>query len=130
MAVIYDLLGRKRNIEHLRAVQRLEELKATSGSNPWPVIEECFKVWESTNPGHWEAHLVGVYDLRATRKDSKFASTIDPNTGGILRYTLDIPEKVMYMIRMLYSVEELPMDRKFFLEFGRRFPNLKVASHL
>ena len=87
-------------------------------------------MWESTNPGHWEAHLVGVYDLRATRKDSKFASTIDPNTGGILRYTLDIPEKVMYMIRMLYSVEELPMDRKFFLEFGRRFPNLKVASHL
>ena len=130
MTVIFDQFGRKRNIQHLRAVERLEALKQKNGANPWPVIEECFKIWQSTNPGHWDAHLVEVYDLRRTRKDSKFASTVDPVTGGTLRYTLDIPEKVMYMIRMLYSVEELPMNREFFLTFGKKFPYLKVADKL
>jgi len=128
MTTFYDQFGRKRKLEHLRAVERLEELKQKNGTNPWPVIEECFRIWESTNPKAWQAHLVNIYDLRRTRKDSKFASSKDPVTGGILRYTLDIPEKVMYMIRMLYSVEELPMDRPFFLEFARRFPKLKVAQ--
>jgi len=130
MTVFYDQFGRKRKLEHLQAVERLETLKRKSGSNPWPVIEECFNIWKSTNPKHWDAHLVDVYDLRESRKDKKFGSTTDPVTGGVLRYTLDIPEKVMYMIRMLYSVEELPMNREFFLEFGRRFPNLKVAEKL
>ena len=117
-------------MEHLRAVEELEKLKSKHGSNPWPVIEKCFDVWKSTEPTQWRAHLIEVRDLKNSRKDPVFASSMDPRTGGILRYTLDIPEKVMMMIRMLYSEEELPMDRQFFLEFGKRFPYLKVANKL
>lgn len=129
MDIFYDQFGRKRKIEHLRAVERLEELKKKHAGNPWPVIEECFNVWYKTNPSHWDAHLVTIDDIRNTRKESKFASSKD-DSGRMLRYTLDIPEKVMMMIRMLYSEEELPMNRRFFIEFARRFPQLKIAEKI
>jgi len=130
MTIFFDQFGRKRKLEHLRAVERLEGLKKKSGGNPWPVIEECFRVWESTNPNEWRAHLIDVDEVRKTRKDPEYASSTDSVTGGILRYTLDIPEKVMYMIRCIYSPDELPMNRNFFLEMGRRMPQLKVAKKL
>lgn len=128
--VIYDSFGIPRQMEHFNAVKRLEDLKVKSGSNPWPVIEECMSIWKSTNPLQWEAHLVEIKDVRETRKDSKFASTVDRETGGTLRYTLDIPQKVIYMIRMMYTAEELPMNREFFLQWARRFPQTKVAEKL
>lgn len=130
MTKIYDQFGRKRDIEHINAVVHLEKLKEKSGSDPWPVIEECFKVWHKTNPSQYKSHLIYIDDIRETRKDRKHASTKDPHTGGILRYTLDIPQKVMFMIRLLYTTEELPMDRPFYLEFAKRFPNYKVAEKL
>jgi len=128
MTKIYDQFGIPRKLEHVNAVYHLFNLKDKNGSNPWPVIEECFKVFESTNPTQYNSHLIYIDDIKETRKDKKFASTKDPNTGGYLRYTLDIPEKVMYMIRVIYSPEELPMNKQFYLEFGRRFPRYKVAE--
>ena len=127
---LFDSFGIKRDIKHLNAVERLFALKEKAGSNPWPVIDECFKMWESTNPSEYKSFLVQVDDLRHTRKDRKYASTTDKVTGGILRYTLDIPEKVLNMIRCVYSAEELPMDRKFFMEFSKRFPRTKIAEKL
>lgn len=129
-SVIYDQFGIPRKIEHLNAVERLETLKAKHGANVWPVIEEVIKVWEKTNPKEWQSYLFYIDELRHTRKDKKYASTKDPVHGGYLRYTLDIPEKVMYMLRCLYTPEELPMDRKFFLAFARKFPRFKVAERL
>lgn len=125
---IFDQFGRQRDLSHLSAVEKLENLKKTSGSNPWPVIEKCLEIWKSTNPRGWKAYLVEVQDVRETRKDSEFGSTVDKETGGTLRYTLDIPEKVMYMIRMMYTADELPMTRQFFQEWARRFPFMKVAQ--
>ena len=129
---LFDQFGVKRNVKHLNAVERLFALKEKSGSNPWPVVEECFKIWESTNPTEWRAFLYELEDTKKTRRD-KFASSDprkDKRFGGILRYTLDVPEKVINMIRCVYSHEELPMDRQFFQEFAKRFPKTKVAEKI
>lgn len=129
MTKIYDQFGIPRQIEHLNAVARLENLKASSGSNPWPVIEECINVWKSTNPREYRSHLITIKEIRDTRADREFATAHrDPVHGGILRYTLDVPEKVIFMIRALYTPEELPMDRKFWLEWGKRFPGTRIAE--
>ena len=130
MKYIYDQFGRKINLDDVRAVEHLEKLKKRSGNNPWPVIEECFKIWEAKKPREYKSHLTYINDVRETRKDRKFASTKDKTTGGILRYTVDIPLTVMYMIRLLYSNAELPMNREFFLEFARKFPNYKIAEKI
>src|SRR3990167_3184514 len=109
---IYDSFGIKRKLSDLTAVDRLFKLKETSCSNPWPVISECIKIWEQTNPKEWQSFLFELQDIKKSRRD-KFASSDpkkDKRHGGILRYTLDIPEKVMYMIRCIYSPQELPME--------------------
>lgn len=127
---IFDQFGIKRKIEHIRAVEHLEELKAKHGNNFWPVIEECFKIWESTAPKEWKSHLFYLDDIRGTRRGKFAASRPDEKHGGVFRYTIDIPEKVMFMIRCLYTPDELPMDRQFFIEFAKRFPKYKVAEKI
>lgn len=128
---IYDQFGIPRDTKHIRAVQYLEEVKTASGSDPWPVIEACFKVWEETAPSEYTSHLFYLDDIRSSRAD-KFASSgkKDRKHGGILRYTIDIPEKVMFMIRCLYDSSELPMDREFFMKFAKRFPKYKIAKKM
>jgi len=130
MKKILDQYGIPRQIAHINAVERLSRLKQDNGSNPWPVIEECFKIWESTNPSKYNSYLVYLDNIRKTRKDKKFASTYDKKHGGYLRYTLDIPQKVMAMIRTIYSPEELVMSEDFFAEFARRFPKLMIPEKI
>lgn len=112
------------------AADKLIGLKKKSGDNPWPVIEEILTIWATKHPNEWQSFLVHIDNVRQTRKDKKFGSTYDKKHGGYLRYTLDIPQQVMLMIRTLYDHTELKMDRRFFIEFARRFPRLKVAEKL
>lgn len=112
------------------AVNRLYKLREKYKYNVWPVIDEILNIWHSKNPKQWDAYLVRIQDIKRTRKDKKFASTYDKVHGGYLRYTLDIPQKVISMIRFLYSPDELKMDRNFFIKFARRFPRMKIAEKL
>lgn len=129
---IYDQFGIRREMSDIRAVDHLFKLKQENGSNPWPVIEECFKIWEAKNPGSWKAFLVNVEETRSTRSND-FASS-DPKKdtvhNGILRYTLDLPEHVVYMIRCVYNPNELDMNRDFFIAFAKRYPGFKVAKKI
>lgn len=127
---IFDRFGRKIRLADIRAVERLEQLKKKNGANPWPAIEACFDIWESKNPTKWDAHLIHIDNIRQSRADKKYASHENKETGAIIRYTLDVPDTVLKMIRMIYTSEELPMDRKFWLQFAKRFPKMKVAESL
>ena len=130
MTRFFDYRGVPRRIEDMNAADKLMDLKAHSGSSPWLVIEMCFKIWAETQPIKYKSYLIYLQNIRETRKDRKFASTYDRKTGGTLRYTLDIPEKVLMMIRCVYSPTELPMNREFFHEFARRFPKFRIAEKL
>lgn len=105
-------------------VQRLEELKGKSAGNPWPVIEECLRIFKETNPQEWTSNLIRLDDIRETRADTKFGLS----KTEMFRYTLDIPQKVLFMIRCLYNDEELPMNKEFFHRFAKKFPMLKIAE--
>ena len=133
MTFIYDSFGIKRKLSDLNAVERLFTLKEKNGSNPWPVIEECVSIWERTNPNEWKSFLFEIEETRKSRRD-KFASSDprkDKKHGGILRYTLDIPEKVMFMIRCIYSPQELDMGTsEFVIAWAKKFPKMKVAEKI
>lgn len=128
MSYLYNTDGVPRKISDLRAVEHLFKLKEKNGANPWPVIENIIDIWVQKRPKEWQSYLIDLEKTRKTRKDSKYASTYDKKHGGYLRYTLDIPETVIYMIRAVYSPDELPMNKKFFHEWSRRFPKMKVAQ--
>jgi len=126
---VYDpAFGTLRESADVLAADSLIELKKKSGTNPWPVIEKAIEIWASREPGTWKSYLVRLDNVRNTRKDKKFGSTYDKYYGGYLRYTLDIPEKVIYMLRVLYTPDELPMNKTFFNEWARRFPKMKIAE--
>lgn len=130
MQIIYDAEGMPRQVNHLLAVNGLFKLKEKSGSNPWPVIEKCLEIWKDTHPLEWESFLVEIDKTKQTRKEKKYASTYDKVHGGYLRYTLDIPTKLIKMIRCIYGPDELPMRREFFLEWAKKFPKMKIAEKL
>lgn len=107
----------------MSAANRLIELAKTKSQ--WEVIEEVVNVWQKTQPKEWKSHLIELKDLKETR-ENEFASTKDKS----LRFILDIPEKVIMMIRILYSSEDAPMDKKWMLEFAKRFPRFVVANRI
>lgn len=112
----------------VQAADKLISLSKTS--DKWTVIEEVIKVWESTNPTDYESYLVNLDDVKETRKTSwvghKEFTGVSRKDGAILRYTVDIPMKVIYMIRKIYP--ELEMDREFFDKFARKFPKFKISE--
>lgn len=107
-----------------KLVEGLELLKAKSGNNPWPVIEECLNIWKQTTNGAWKSYLYRLEDVKNTRRDPWFGRS----QTGMYRYTLDIPQQVIFMIRCLYDDEELPMNKEFFHSFANRFSKFKIAE--
>ena len=106
--------------KHVLFADKLLELRRYKG--PWAVIDEIVKYWESHPQKTWRAHLI---ELRETRKN-KFGS----NKGHDLRYIVDVPEKIIYMIRAMYKSEELEMDKQFFRQFGKRYKQFLVPQKI
>jgi len=110
---------------------RLVSLRQTQGL--WTVIEEIMRMWADTNPREYQSYLI---DLEDTKEDGKITSVGNKRwsnvskdlNGSMLRHRLDIPVKVVYMIRRLYSVDECPMDADFYDEWSRRFPKTVVSE--
>ena len=109
------------------AVNRLMKLKKTKG--PWDVIKEIVKIWSSERPAEYRSFVVGLKDTKSTRKvyKGKFTGVSkDKKSGAILRYTYDVPVKVVAMIRKMYP--EMYMDKEFFKKMGRLFPDFKISK--
>lgn len=123
MKVYSSLTNRLVDINTSAAVDRLLTLRNTKSQ--WDVIDEVIKIWYTTHPKEWKSHLIEMKDLKETRKN-KFASTKDKS----LRFILDIPEKVILIIRKLYSTDECPMDKRWMLKFARRYPKFVVAERV
>ena len=125
--MILDSFGRKIPQGATEFVDQVMKVRGATNA-PWPAIDLCMNFWRKQHPEKYKSFIVTVKDLRETRKDPKFGSTYDKVHGGYFRYTLDIPQEVMFMIRKIYNTDELPMDRRFFQEFGKRYPECKVAE--
>jgi len=103
-----------------------DKLIAMSKTKPlWEVIAYIIVVWKKSAPAQWESFIIDVKDKVKSRKNI-YGST----ESKVLRYTLDIPHKIYSMIRILYPPEKLPMNKKFFREFARRFSEFKVAEKI
>lgn len=116
--------------KNVQAADRLIALKKQN--KLWEVVEGCFDIWASKNPKEWKSFLIHVDDVRNSRKATRGFRGVskDKETGAFIEYTLDIPQDVVYMLRILYSPDELPMDKAFFRQLARRFPKFRVSHKL
>ena len=123
--IIYNQFGEQRQVADIEAASRLIALKNKHGSDVWPVVEECLRIWASKKPKEYQSFLLDLKDVQETRRD-KFATS----ETEMYRYTLDIPETVIFMLRKLYTTDEMPMDKEFFRKWARKFPKMKVAEKI
>ncbi|HEX9504130.1 MAG TPA: hypothetical protein VF974_07515 [Patescibacteria group bacterium] len=133
MEYIYDQFGIKRKTAVFSAANKLHALKKKSGQDPWPVIEECFKIWEKTHPAKYDSYLHYLKDIKATRKvtnigNKRYSGVSKAKNGQLTSYVADMPKQVMYMIRAIYDSDELPMQKEFWQEFIWRYPKYAVRE--
>lgn len=104
-------------------------LEARRNNDPWTVIELLVEAWAKKAPEDFRAFKIHLDDTKRNLDDPKFGQT----PGGkdmSRRLTVVFPQDLMYMIRSIYKSDELPMDRKFFDEFGRRFRIFQIPEKL
>jgi hypothetical protein len=133
MAVIYDQYGIPRKASVFSAASKLQQLKIKNGRNPWPVIAECFKIWEQTYPSKYESYLTYLDEIKDSRKvtavgNKYFSGVSRASNGQMSSYVADMPKQVMYMIRAVYDSNELPMNKEFWAEFVKKFPKYSIRK--
>ena len=95
--------------------------------DPWLAIQSMIEYWTKTNPTKWRELKIDIKTTKDTRAN-KFGSSKDKNSG--MRYTLSIPEGIWNMIVVIFGDKKIldPYDKKFFREFGKRFPAFRVSE--
>lgn len=121
-----DKTGRTLPAKKLAITNYLWKMRQTKPL--WEVIEAVLDIWSKQNPTKWKAYLISVGHIKEGQKVTKGWRGVskDKKTGGYLRYVVDFPQWVMFCIRKLYP--DLKFDKKFFIEFARRFPRFRVAE--
>lgn len=101
-------------------------IKLKEENKVWESIELIVEIWQKSRPQEYKSYLVQLEDARENLHDKKHGKS--KRKGSNLRRTMDIPEMVISMIRKLYSPDELPMDKKFFIAWSRKFPGMMVSE--
>lgn len=117
--------GKIRDVGDVELAEKLVEMR--KNKDPWQVIDAMVKVWAKNSPDDVEAMRINVAQYKEGLDDSEFGQTKDGKDQE-RRFQLAFPKNLMLMIRTIYKTEELPMDKKFFAEFGKRYPFFRVAE--
>lgn len=127
MSIIVKDNGKLRTAASVQAAEKVLEVRQKKGI--WDVIDELLKVWAKVAPDEEQAVKMNITDYRGAQSDKKFAQTL----GGKQmerRFIMAFPRSLMLMIRTQYKANELPMDKKFFFEFARRYPAFRIPEKL
>lgn len=118
--------GPEKKLRDPSDVQFVDKLLALKKAGKhWEAIDEIVSYWRGKNPKRYRSFLIDVAAKRGTR-----ATEYGSNRSKTVRSLLDIPEDVMYTIRRLYPTDQLEMDKKFYLEVYKRYPDWRVAERI
>ena len=133
MIIAYDSeTGRYWRSDNLDLGNRL--MKAKQTRNPWEVIDICVEAFKRTYPIKYKSYLVWLDSLRRSQKVTKVGSkrfsgvSKDKVNDAYLAQTVDFPVWIMMMIRKVYGTKELIMDKGFFRDFGKRYPEFRIME--
>jgi len=119
--------GKIRNFDDIQFAESI--IKKRNNKDPWSVIDDLVRNWAERAPENVKAIMVNVDQYREQIKDKKYGQTFDGKDME-RRFTLSFPYDLMLLIRSQYTTEELPFDKGFYKEFGKRYPAFKVAQKI
>jgi len=117
--------GKIRKVADVELAEKITDMRKKT--DVWDVIDMMVKVWVKNAPDDVEAMRINIDQYRETLNDKEFGTT-DNGKDMERRFQLAFPKSLMLMIRSQYKADELPMDKKFFREFGKRYPFFRVAE--
>lgn len=117
--------GKIRKYEDIELAEKVVQIR--NKKDPWAVIDHLIKLWVERAPDEEEAIKINIDEYREVQKDKVYGQTL-LGKDQERRFTIAFPRSLMLMIRTQYKAEELPMDKKFYKEFARRYPAFKVAQ--
>jgi len=123
--IVVNENGKIRDVSQVELAEKVVEMRKKD--DPWKVIDTLIKVWAKESPDDVEAMRINLSQYKETLEDSEFGQTKHGHDQE-RRFQLAFPRNLMLMIRSIYKPEELPMDKKFFGEFAKRYPFFKVAE--
>lgn len=112
----------------------------SKNKDPWEVFQIIVSAWQETCPKTYDSFITTLDETKANSKLTKVGGSYfkgisidkgnerEEGTGGILRHRLDIPVKVIYMIRRLYP--DLVMDKKFYEKWAKVFPKMVIEERV
>lgn len=109
-------------------------LKAKKKKHPWDVVALIIDTWKKQNPKRWKSYVMDLGKLRESQKETFVGNkrfkgvSKDKETGGYLALRVDFPVWIMMAIRKVYNNNELSMDKEFFREFWKRFPEFRIME--
>lgn len=95
--------------------------------DPWLAIASMVDYWKKSNPTQWRELKIDIKMTKDTRAN-EFGASTNKNSG--MRYTMSLPEGIWNMIVVIFGDKQIldPYSKKFFREFGKRFPEFRVSE--
>lgn len=102
-------------------------VKLRKEKSPWEVIEVIVRAWQETCPQTYQSFIYSLDQVKRNSKVTKGVRGVSVDKeGNTLIHRLDIPVKVIYMIRRLYP--DIPMDKAFYNKWAKKFPKMVIES--
>ena len=140
MIVVPNRFGELIPAEKYTLVSHLIQMKQKG--DLWKVVEEVIKVFQKAQPKRWDSYIIQLQEtkdsapwetvggkrFRGVKKDRS-----GTNTHGMTNvHQVDFPIWIMLCLRKLYNENELSFSgnrgKRFFREFGRRFPLFRIIE--
>lgn len=121
MKTVNPITGEIIDANKVEFIDRLIQMK--NKRDKWDVIREIVEYWKKTRADEYESFLVDIDEKRRTRGD-KYGST----KGSRMRYMADAPKPIIVIAKTLYK--DIKLDKQFFTEFAKKFPEFRVCEKL
>lgn len=118
--------GKFRPADDVVLAERVLDLRKKK--DPWTVIEELVDAWKERSPEDFIGFKAQINETREDQIDPKFGRTRNQDMDR--RLVVVLPDALHRMIRSMFTAQELPMDKKFFIEFAKRFPFFRIPEKL
>lgn len=133
MKVVKD--GKIRDSEHIKTVDAL--LRMSKKKPFWEVVEKVVDYWTKKNPKKWKSYLIHLEAVKASQKKTTWTSSggqfrgvsKDKKYGIERKHLVDFPIWIYMCLKKLYPDRDLN-SKKFFREFGNRFPVFRIFERM
>ena len=118
---------RIRNSEDIQLAEKIIELR--KNKDPWIVINYLVEMWTRKYPEEVKEISEAIRNYRRSLNDPKFGQT-KSGSDFERRLITSFPQRLMLLIRSVYSSQELQFSSDFYRDFATRYKFFRIPDKL